>query len=195
MILIFIYLKICVSLCSKSLCNVKIFYNFFQLFCAFWCCHIRTYFNVTKSFLMSFLFFKVVFRLCNVCNNSLWMLDLDSEISLLPTPVESRPPHPERGHTPNPTAAMFPSSPGGEGGSSADPFGQSMLPATPRRTPHHLSPSRAESRLAMLHETAGLPATPSLAPCGSASMLTGKVVGAAWPAVSGPPLQRQQLAP
>jgi hypothetical protein len=93
----------------------------------------------------------------------------------------SRPPLPVRRHTPNPADAMFPSPPGGEGGSSADPNGRSTLTATPRCTPCHLTPTRAESRLAVPDATS-LPATPSLAPRGSAPPLGGRVVGATLPA-------------
>ncbi len=115
--------------------------------------------------------------------------------SVLLTPVVSRPPHPERGPMLNPSAAMLPSPPGvrGEGGCSADPCGRSTLTATPCSTPRHLNPSWAESGLAVLDATAVLPATPCLAPHGSAPLLTGRVVGAGLPA--GSPPKRQQLVP
>jgi hypothetical protein len=110
------------------------------------------------------------------------------ESSLL-TLVVSRPPLLKSGYTPNPPAVMLSSPPGGEGSCSADPTGRSTLPATPRRTPRHLSPSRAESGLAVL--AAALPAIPGLAPHGSAPPFTGRVVGAGLPA--GSPAKRPQL--
>jgi hypothetical protein len=73
---------------------------------------------------------------------------------------------------------------GGEGGSSADPSGRSKLPATPSRTPRHLtSPSLgSESGPAVQDGTAALPAAPSLAPRGSAPPSTGRGLGAGRPA-------------
>ncbi len=62
------------------------------------------------------------------------------------------------------------------------------------RHPRHFIPSRAESRLAVLDATAVLPATPCLAPRGSAPPpFTGRVVRAGVPA--GSSHKRQQLVP
>ncbi len=103
----------------------------------------------------------------------------------------SRPPLLKSGCTPNPPAVMLPSPPGGGGSCSADPKGRSTLPVTPRRTPRHLSPSRAESGPAVQYASAALPAIPSLAPHSFAPPLAGRVVGASLPA--GSPAKRPQL--
>ncbi len=87
---------------------------------------------------------------------------------------------------------MLPSPQRGEGSCSADTTGRSTLPATPRRTPRHLSPSRVESGLAGQYASAALPAIPSLAPHGSDPPLAGRVVGAGQPA--GSPAKPPQLA-
>jgi hypothetical protein len=87
---------------------------------------------------------------------------------------------------PDPPAAMFPYPPhqGGEGGSCVDPSGRSEFPATPSRTPRHLtSPSLgSESGPAMQDGSAVLPANPSLAPRSSAPPLTGRGLRAGGPA-------------
>ncbi len=95
-----------------------------------------------------------------------------SFVSLLPTPIESRPLLPQRegSHPANPLAAMSPSRPWGGGSSSVDPLSRSALTATALcRTPRHLaSPSRGvDGRLVAVSaepEPAGLPVFHRAAP-------------------------------
>ncbi len=89
---------------------------------------------------------------------------------------------------PDPLQPCSPPPPrGGEGGSSGDPLGWSKFPATPNRTPRHLtSPSLgSESGPVVQDGTAVLPANPSLAPRSFAPPSNGRGLIAGRPAGTG----------